>query len=822
LLRFEDTGKLWGMNRYSISLHLVVCALLLSSAVSAQQVSVTVPNLIRYEGTLKDAANAPLASVTTGVTFAVYRQQNGGAPVWLETQSVTTDAAGNYSVLLGSTTAAGLPGDLFSPQEQRWLSVQVQGQAEQPRVLMVSVPYAFKAHDAETLGGRSVSDFVLAQEANASGGASNSNPSGSAPTTNLLPTACGDEPLTNVLGATNFVDNTTNQIVSITQNGTGKALTASGSTSNPIVAVTQNGTGPGLNIIQNNAHGTGAGLNIMQNNAQATGFGLSITQKGTAPGLYSTASQYAIEGYAAGNSGTIGVHGVASGTAAVGVLGEVESGSSMGSVGITGQAHSTGGIGMKGIAYDPSGSSVGISAQVQSPNGTAVVANNTAGGMLLQGIGSSGVTMFTVDGHGDLALGNTTVPGSGNVSALGTLSGDGSGLINIPFSGLNGTLMNSQLSGTYSNQVTLPNSFNSLSGSFSGGFSGSFSGNGSGLNGVLPASGSPNYIQNGTTQQTGASFNIDGSGSANSFSANSFNSSLEYQISGYTVLFAGTGNGTGLGNTFVGVGAGSDTMPTAVGNTFTGYGAGGANTMGTNNTFTGYQAGNAATGSNNVYEGSLAGQNNGTGNNNIYLASAGASGESNTIRIGTQGTMAGQQNITYIAGIYGSTVDTQGIPVYVDNNGLLGTVVSSRRFKEQIDEMGDASSALMKLRPVTFLYKPEYSKGERTLQYGLIAEEVAQVYPELVAYDKDGQPYTVRYQYLAPMLLNEVQKQYRRAEQQSEIIASQQTEIMAQKQEIENLKGQLQGQNAAMRERLTRLEGLIREQTQTLATAQKP
>jgi len=105
--------------------------------------------------------------------------------------------------------------------------------------------------------------------------------------------------------------------------------------------------------------------------------------------------------------------------------------------------------------------------------------------------------------------------------------------------------------------------------------------------------------------------------------------------------------------------------------------------------------------------------------------------------------------------------------------------------------MGESTSALMKLRPVTFLYKPEYASGERTLQYGLIAEEVAKVYPELVAYDKDGQPYSVRYQYITTMLLNEVQKQYRRAQSQAEV-------IKAQQQEIETLE-----------QRLTRLETLV-------------
>lgn len=149
------------MPRFTMSLALVVSALTLVSAGLAQQSSVAaVPNLIRYGGFLKDAQGATLSSSTVGVTFAIYKQQDGDAPIWMETQSVTTDASGNYTALLGSTTATGLPGDLFSQQEQRWLGVQAQGQAEQPRVLLVSVPYAFKAHDAETLGGMPASAFV--------------------------------------------------------------------------------------------------------------------------------------------------------------------------------------------------------------------------------------------------------------------------------------------------------------------------------------------------------------------------------------------------------------------------------------------------------------------------------------------------------------------------------------------------------------------------------------------------------------------------------------------------------------------------------------
>src|ERR1019366_3330003 len=123
--------------------------------------------------TLKDAQGAALSfSTAVGVTFSIYKQQDGGAAVWQETQNVTPDSNGQYSVLLGTTTATGLPDDLFSQQEQRWLGVQVQGQAEQARVLLVSVPYALKAHDAETLGGLPPSAFMTSAPSSASSGTS--------------------------------------------------------------------------------------------------------------------------------------------------------------------------------------------------------------------------------------------------------------------------------------------------------------------------------------------------------------------------------------------------------------------------------------------------------------------------------------------------------------------------------------------------------------------------------------------------------------------------------------------------------------------------
>jgi trimeric autotransporter adhesin len=121
----------------------------------------TVPNLINYSGVLKDSSGRTLTSIT-GVTFLLYKDERGGAPLWLETQNVTPDKTGHYTVQLGAITAKGLPTDLFLTGQGRWLALQIGSEAEQARVLLVAVPYAMKAVDAETLGGLPASAFVLA------------------------------------------------------------------------------------------------------------------------------------------------------------------------------------------------------------------------------------------------------------------------------------------------------------------------------------------------------------------------------------------------------------------------------------------------------------------------------------------------------------------------------------------------------------------------------------------------------------------------------------------------------------------------------------
>ncbi len=910
------------MSRLVAALAVALSTALLVTTNFAQQASpFTIPNLIRYGGVLKNAEGATVSSSTVGVTFAIYKQQDGGAAIWMETQNVTTDASGSYSVLLGSTSPAGLPGDLFSQQEQRWLGVQVQGEVEQPRVLIVSVPYAFKAHEAETLGGRSATDFVLANGANSSGNsaAGNQVSSTTSSSTTNTKTPASD-------GPTQFSGSTTNQIVSVTQTGTGWAVNA-------------------------------------------------------------TAPTNAIVGTATATTGTtLGVQGIVSSPGGYGVYGLANV--ATGGIGVKGNSNSTSGTGVRGTETSTSGATTGVSGYVASTTGTAGVFNNAGGGKILSGQ-NTGVEKFSVDGNGnvnaasayqiagndvvaagndslflgvgagshttgrynafcgDLAGATTTVGASNtftgykagftnttgtansfygwqvgfsNITGLyNTFAGDnagynnttgsynnffghkagygntvgqnntflgqysgylnttgsdnaffgesagynnttggsdvyignpgpssgtesntirigrqgtgqalqnsayiagiygsttnsgvavvidstgklgtqgGAGLVTsfngrtgavLPatndygFSQLHGTVASAQLVGTYSERVILSNTLNA------------FTGDGSGLTGVPPAGGSDSYIQNRASQQATANFNISGNGTVGgTLSGSIVNTGTGYFINGSSVLNAVSSS------ILLGAGAGAHT--TGIDNTFAGYQAGAANTTGTQNTFSGDRAGDSnVSGAFNSFYGHKAGYNNTTGSSDVYIANQGPTSgtESNTIRIGTQGTGLAQQNATYIAGIFGAT-SASGVPVYVNSDGLLGTLTSSLRYKEQVRNMGDSTNALMKLRPVTFLYKPEYANGDRSLQYGLIAEEVAQVYPELVAYDNDGQPYTVRYQYLTSMLLNEVQKQYHRAEAEANVIQSQQDQIKAQEAKIGDLE-----------QRLSRLESLI-------------
>jgi trimeric autotransporter adhesin len=266
---------------------------------------------------------------------------------------------------------------------------------------------------------------------------------------------------------------------------------------------------------------------------------------------------------------------------------------------------------------------------------------------------------------------------------------------------------------------------------------------------------------------------------------------LSEPIGGANGLAPLASNTTGDGNTAVGGTVGVN--PAALGSNTTGRGntAVGAsaslgdnaalsfNTMGNNNTAIGRNAlGLNTTGSTNIAVGRDAGSNLTTGDNNIDIGNPGVADEANTIRIGESGT----QTATFIAGISGTAV--VGDAVVVGANGQLGTATSSARFKKDIKPMDKTSEAILSFKPVSFHYKSD-NKG--TAQFGLIAEEVAKVNPDLVVRDRNGEIYSVRYEAVNAMLLNEFLKEHRTVQEQQKEIDALNAELKEQRALIQKV-----------------------------------
>jgi hypothetical protein len=196
------------------------------------------------------------------------------------------------------------------------------------------------------------------------------------------------------------------------------------------------------------------------------------------------------------------------------------------------------------------------------------------------------------------------------------------------------------------------------------------------------------------------------------------------------------------------------------------------NSIGTRNTAIGTESlKKNINGFDNIGVGYEAGKNNTTGSFNICIGNPGVDSDTNTIRIGTDGV----HTKTVIAGINGVTVP-DGVGVVIGSDGQLGTIVSSAAFKDNVKPMAKASEAILSLQPVSFRYKKEVDpKG--IPQFGLVAEEVAKVDPDLVARDEQGKPYTVRYEAVNAMLLNEFLKEHKRNEKQEATIAELKSQV---------------------------------------------
>jgi trimeric autotransporter adhesin len=229
-----------------------------------------------------------------------------------------------------------------------------------------------------------------------------------------------------------------------------------------------------------------------------------------------------------------------------------------------------------------------------------------------------------------------------------------------------------------------------------------------------------------------------------------------------------------------------------------------SNTTGNDNAADGVTAlDNNTTGSNNIAVGSTAGFNLTTGDFNIDIGNNGVTGEAFTIRIGD----VEAQTRAFIAGIF--AVAVTGTGVVVDSDGQLGVAASSQRFKDEIKPMDEASEAILALKPVTFRYKHEIDP-KRIPQFGLVAEEVAKVNPDLVACDAKGEPYTVRYDAVNAMLLNEFLKERRKVQEQEATIADLRSAMARQRKDFETAMAQqqkqLQALTASLREQAAQIQ----------------
>jgi hypothetical protein len=573
---------------------LCVFATFVASAQQPAKTTATVPRLVKFSGTFIDGGGKPLSGVV-GVTFALYDEERGGAPLWMETQNVQGDSDGRYTAMLGATRNDGIPADVLASEQGRWLSVQPQGETEQPRVLLVSVPYALKASDADTLGGKPASAYLLA------GSAASVQPAGpSVPQPGQPEGAASGRPAVGL-----------------------KPALASTGTTNYISKFTDTSGDTGNSVMYQNGSNIGIGTTVAP---------ISMDVRPTATSTY----------------------------AQLGVAQTVDY--------MTLFASDTFG---PAFYWDPA------KALRFGKGGTALY---SATGF---------VEYMRIQPNGNVGIGTMTPAATLEVNGGAQVDG------NLTLGGVTGgTIWSSIFS------IPILQAPNNLSSNFSAGW------------GALP---STTGINDTAVGYSALSLNTTGNGN---------------MASG---TFALGDNTTGNSNTAVG-----------------GY-ALGFNTTGSNNIAIGYEAGF---------------DNLKTASNNIDIGNQGANGDSAAIRIGS----AGAQTNTYIAGIYGVT--SFGIPVYINSLGQLGTVPSSRRYKEDIQDMADASSGLLRLRPVTFRYKKPSDDGSKPVQYGLIAEEVAEVYPDLVARSADGQIETVKYQLLDPMLLNELQKQHATITAQQEQIRS--------------------------------------------------
>ena len=375
-------------------------------AQSAAKTTVSVPRLVKFSGALTGGDGKPMTGVV-GVTFSLYAEEQGGAPIWMETQNVQADQSGRYTAILGSTLNEGIPEEAFAGGQGRWLAVQAQGESESPRTLLVSVPYALKAADAETLGGLPPSAYALA----ASPGAGVASAvSGTAP---VAPRGAKDLPNTTAIGGSGtagrvplWTGASTLGSSELSQNGSGNLGVGAFASNTKLYVTTSESFG--VTGVTSATGGTGA-----SGTATATS-GLSFGVVGT----NTSTTGIGVEGNANAASGTTaGVYGISASSSGVGSFGAA--GSSYSSVGAAlkgtpaGVWGDTGNLGTAGVLATAAGNEA-VAAYNNATNVAAMFVEN-------QTTNTSAIVFATFSGTG----GFCDIFVNGNLTCSGSVGGHG-------------------------------------------------------------------------------------------------------------------------------------------------------------------------------------------------------------------------------------------------------------------------------------------------------------------------------------------------------------------------------------------------------------
>lgn len=712
-------------------------ALSLAGAAAGPAYPQTPAQSIPVSGLLLDGSGQPRRGVVS-LTVAVYEEEAGGTPLWLERHVTALDADGRYALVLG-VQSGPLPTTIFAEGLARWLGVQADGAVEVRRPLR-AVPYAVAAADTARLGGRAAAEFVIGDEIRQKvrEAVADTQPDESVQVTpNRIPKftssggAMDDSALTDAGGLIGLGTTTPNYLVQM--HGAGDSL----------LQVTNAFTGSTV------SDGTWLGLlagdptfRIINQEISSIEFFTNATRRLTVDaagrvGLGVATPHSALQLHAAGGHALLQLTNQATGVAA-------SSGSYVGilaadpTLRLTNQ-EATGGVeffanGQRRLTIDPTGK-LGIG--TRTPNYLAHIATGAA--------------------HAIAQFANQVTPDP--QSYLGVLSGQTA--LRIATSAAMDT--DFYTGGVRRLTMTGPDSRNSSIG-------------------FNPGSGNTGIGVDALASLTTGMFNTAvGDDALTSNTTGSSNTAL-----GLSALSANIDGCCNTGTTA----SSSGSEVTSLAGT----------SAGTGNTAIGSRA--RGHGTSNISVGRFAALNLQSGDaNNIYVRTSGTAFQSNRIRFGAETALLS----VFMAGIRGTTTGlSDAVPVVVDSTGQLGTIVSSRRYKEDIRDLGSGSRGLSRLRPVTFRYIQPGIDGSSRRDYGLIAEEVAAVFPDLVVYDADGRAQTVQYHELSVLMLNELQRQQRalddqarQARERADAAAAQRARLDAQARQVSGL--------------LRRLEALERE-----------